>query len=209
MALPDGRLTDVAAPVRDPEGAYPPRVRHLSGPLAPPWYVRHQRAVSLVVMVPLVVALLPFKLQFNDEASFSWTQPRRWSTSLVEGTSPVFLLAGAVFVLRRPVVRAVRTRVWVLDDLHLAGGWRAAGVTAALNALYVLVVVGPGRWVVATAYGAYATGSDRFRAPDAVVAEAVARYVDRTTGLLLLAMAVEGTVVLLAGRGRRRLGLRD
>lgn len=191
---------------RDPDNADEPRVRHLSGPLAPS---RFRSAVWVVVLGMLLgAAHYPLHEQFLDESWFLRSTRRRYQR-VSDGSDVIGFVTVAVVLLRRPVLRVLRSRSRVLADAQHDGGWRAAAATAVLNGVYALIVAGPGRWAVTTVLTAFATGSDRFQAPDEVVSHAAATYVDRATGVVLLAMALHGCLAHLAGRGRRRLGLRD
>jgi|GEM_PF-6773855 len=200
-------LTEVAAPERD-SGSYRGGVRHTSGPLGPPWYWRRRWVVGVALV--LLVGVLGLLYQpFRDASGFRSRVNNNGPEYIIDGSSATVMGAALVVLLRPFVLRFVRLRVPVVAGASDEGGWRARAATAGLNAGYVLVLVGPGRWAVTTALTAYATRSARFPAPDEVVAQAAAVYVDRTTGLLLLVMALQGCVVHLAGRGRRRLGVRD
>lgn len=192
----------MTGPARDP-GRHPPEIRLTSGPLRPPWY---QRRWVVVLAGLLLVGVLDLLYQpFLDAAEDRSRSPFAYRGN---GRSLFGFVPVLVVLLRPSVLRLVRSRVRVLADAGDEGGWRAGVATAVVNAGYVLVVVGPGRWALTSALTAYATGAARFTAADEVVAEAAARYGDRATGVVLLAMALHGCLAHLAGRGRRRLGLR-
>lgn len=196
----------MAGPGRDPDDADERRVRHLSGPLA---VSRFRSAVWVVVLGMLLgAAHYPLHEQFLDESWFLRSTRRRYQR-VSDGSDVIVFVTVAVVLLRRPVLRILRSRSRILDDAQHDGGWRAAASTALLNGVYVLMVAVPGRWAVTTVLTAFATGSDRFRAPDEVVSHAVVTYVDRATGVAVLAMALHGIVVHLSARGRRRLGVPD
>ncbi|NHT16918.1 hypothetical protein [Cellulomonas sp. IC4_254] len=162
----------------------------------------------LVLLLLLAVASIPLRDQFLDDASFRRSYPERFQR-VANGSTVLTLVSVFVVLLRPRVLRFVRSRSWHLADAQEVGGWRALTWTAVLNAVYVVAVAGPGRWVVTAALTAYATGSERFQAPSEVVAEAAARYVDRGTGLLLLAMAAHAGLVHLDARSHRSRGQRD
>jgi len=180
-------------------------VRHTGGPLGPPWYRRNRWVVAVAFV--LVVGVLALLYQpFLDASGF---RPRPPFAYRGTGGSAFGFGAFLVVLLRPSVLRLVRSRVRVIADATDDGGGRAAVATAVLNSGYVLVVVGPGRWAATAALTRYATTSDLFPVADDVVAEAAATYVDRATGVVLLAMALHACLAHLAGRGRRRLGLRN
>ncbi len=198
-------------PARAPGARGRARVRHLTGPGAPPWYVRHERVLLLAGIVLFAALAHQLRRSFRGETSFSpvWPVLRGRHAYTYDLGFVLFTLVAAVVLARRRIIGAVRVRVRALDDVHARGWWWAAGVTGALNVVYVLAIVGPGRWAAAEAYTAYAVGSEHFLAADEVVAQAVVRYFDRGTALALVAMVVEAALFQAVTRGRRRYGVAD